>query len=53
MTTMAIIAALIFVAVYGIIITDKLDRTVVALSGAALMIIIGILSNNCSCFCIP
>jgi Na+/H+ antiporter NhaD and related arsenite permeases len=46
MTTMAIVAALIFVAVYAIIITDKLDRTVVALSGAALMILIGILNQE-------
>jgi Na+/H+ antiporter NhaD/arsenite permease-like protein len=44
--TMVIIAALIFIAVYAIIITDKLDRTVVALAGAALMIIIGILDQE-------
>ncbi len=46
MSAIAIVAALIFTAVYVIIITDKLDRTVVALAGAALMILTGILDQE-------
>ena len=46
MTTGAIVAALIFIAVYAIIISEKIDRTVTALTGAALMVLIGILDQE-------
>ncbi len=46
MTTTAIAAALIFIAVYAIIISEKIDRTVTALTGAALMVLIGILDQE-------
>ena len=46
MTTIAIVAALIFIAVYAIIISEKIDRTVIALTGAALMVLIGILNQE-------
>lgn len=46
MTTAAIVAALIFIAVYAIIISEKIDRTVTALAGAALMVLIGILDQE-------
>ncbi|NJD04842.1 MAG: ArsB/NhaD family transporter [Ruminiclostridium sp.] len=46
MSTIAIVAALIFIAVYAIIISEKIDRTVIALTGAALMVIIGILNQE-------
>ncbi len=39
-------AALIFIAVYAIIISEKLDRTVIALAGAALMVLLGILNQE-------
>ena len=41
-----IIAGSIFVLVYVFIIIDKIDRTIVALLGAALMIITGVLSQE-------
>ncbi|MDP4183240.1 MAG: sodium:proton antiporter, partial [Bacillota bacterium] len=44
--TQAIIAGAIFIAVYAFIIIDKIDRTLVALIGAVLMIITGILSQE-------
>ncbi len=43
---LTILSAVIFVAAYVLIIIDKLDRTVVALSGAALMILLRILSQE-------
>lgn len=46
MTTIAIVAALIFIAVYAIIISEKIDRTVIALAGAGLMVLIGILNQE-------
>jgi Na+/H+ antiporter NhaD/arsenite permease-like protein len=41
-----IISGTIFVLVYIFIITDKIDRTIVALCGAALMIVTGIQSQE-------
>lgn len=38
-TFQMVISAAIFVAAYALIIRDKFDRTVIALSGAALMIL--------------
>lgn len=46
MSTQIIIAAVIFVAAYAIIISDKIDRTVVALASGALMVVIGILNQE-------
>lgn len=46
MSTMAIVAAIIFIAVYAIIISEKIDRTIAALAGGALMVIIGILNQD-------
>jgi len=43
---LTILSAVIFVAAYVLIIIDKLDRTVVALSGAALMILLRIISQE-------
>lgn len=41
-----IVSGAIFVAAYALIIMDKIDRTVVALSGASLMILIRIISQK-------
>lgn len=46
MSNMAIIAAIIFIVVYVIIISEKIDRTVAALAGGALMVVIGILNQE-------
>jgi Na+/H+ antiporter NhaD/arsenite permease-like protein len=40
------IATIIFVAAYAVIISERLDRTVVALTGGALMIVFGILDQH-------
>ncbi|NTV89385.1 MAG: hypothetical protein HGA22_03340, partial [Clostridiales bacterium] len=45
-TTLLILSAVIFIGAYVLIIIDKLDRTVVALCGAALMILLRILSQE-------
>ncbi|MDR3271787.1 MAG: ArsB/NhaD family transporter [Peptococcaceae bacterium] len=44
--TQMILSAIIFVTAYALIIWDKLDRTVVALAGAALMLLLKILSQE-------
>jgi Na+/H+ antiporter NhaD and related arsenite permeases len=45
-TTLMIVSGAIFVAAYILIIMDKIDRTVVALSGASLMVLIRIISQK-------
>lgn len=40
------IATIIFVATYAVIINERLDRSVVALTGGALMIAIGVLDQQ-------
>jgi Na+/H+ antiporter NhaD/arsenite permease-like protein len=40
------IATAIFLVIYGVIVSERLDRTVVALAGAALMIAFGILDQR-------
>jgi Na+/H+ antiporter NhaD/arsenite permease-like protein len=45
-TIQMIIAGSIFLVVYAFIIVDKIDRTIVALSGAVLMIITGVLHQE-------
>ena len=46
MTSQAWIAAAIFVASYVVIATEKIDRTIVALVGAALMLILGLIDQS-------
>lgn len=46
MTSQAWIAAAIFVASYIAIATDKIDRTIVALVGAALMLVLGLIDQS-------
>jgi len=41
-----ILSVVIFISAYALIIWDKFDRTVVALSGASLMILLRILSQE-------
>ena len=44
--TNTIVAIIIFVAAYGLIISEKIHRTIVALCGMSLMIMLGILSQD-------
>ena len=46
MTSQAWIAAAIFVASYVVIATEKIDRTILALVGAALMLILGLIDQS-------
>ncbi|PJC52268.1 MAG: hypothetical protein CO030_03760, partial [Candidatus Magasanikbacteria bacterium CG_4_9_14_0_2_um_filter_42_11] len=46
MQTLTIIALAIFLLSYVVIISEKIHRTVVALSGAALMVLLGILTQD-------
>lgn len=46
MTSQAWIAAAIFIASYVVIATEKIDRTIVALVGAALMLILGLIDQS-------
>lgn len=46
MSTLAVIAAVIFIAAYALIISEKIDRTVVALGGGVILVIIGVLSQE-------
>lgn len=46
METNTIVAIIIFVAAYGLIISEKIHRTIVALCGMSLMIMLGILSQD-------
>lgn len=45
-TTHTVLSVVIFIVAYALIIWDKFDRTVIALSGAVLMIFLGILSQE-------
>lgn len=45
-TTQLILSAVIFVGAYALIIWDKLDRTIVALTGAALMVMLRIVNQE-------
>ncbi|MGL6174642.1 MAG: sodium:proton antiporter [Cellulosilyticaceae bacterium] len=46
MSTMQIIAVIIFLAVIVFVITEKIDRTVVALGGGMLMVLLGIIPSE-------
>ncbi|WP_425331122.1 SLC13 family permease [Clostridium aminobutyricum] len=46
MSTQLILSAVIFIVAYALIIWDKIDRTIVALMGATLMILLNIISQQ-------
>lgn len=46
METSALLAVVIFIAAYALIVSEKIHRTVVALAGAVLMILFGILGQD-------
>lgn len=46
MNNAMILASVIFVSVYGLIISEKIHRTVIALSGAVLMIVLGFINQD-------
>ncbi len=46
MNTQALMAGLIFIAIYGLIISEKVNRAAVAVFGAALMVLLGIVAES-------
>ena len=46
----ALLAGLIFAAVYALIATERLDKTLAALLGGTVVVLLGIVSTSSSCW---